>query len=142
MMAVKCPRATARRTERRSLPQADRMRWAAAFLILCGCSWKPQERLDLLFDSARDNLYTGELDRAQREAERGLQLAVQRHEPVFAWRFRLLRGQILLNSKRAEEVLRQLAEPLPAEPRFAALAARKLMLEGQAQSVLGHPGAA
>ncbi|MCU1237244.1 MAG: Tetratricopeptide 2 repeat protein [Candidatus Solibacter sp.] len=52
--------------------------------------------------------------------------------------FRLLRAEILLNSTRAEEVVAQLDEPMPSGAQFAPLAARKLMLEGQADSILGH----
>src|SRR5207247_2488747 len=37
-----------------------------------------------------------------------------------------------------EEVLPQLAESIPASREFAALAARKKMLEGQVHSILGH----
>ena len=39
---------------------------------------------------------------------------------------------------RAEEVLNQLREPLPQTPEFAALAARKTMLEAWAISTLGR----
>ena len=56
----------------------------------------------------------------------------------FQWKFRLLRAEILLNSKRAEEVVAQLDESVPPEPQFAPLAARKLMLQAQAASILGH----
>jgi CHAT domain-containing protein len=114
------------------------MRWLAVFLLLCGCSLKPRERLETLFDSARDSLQAGDLDKAQGVADHGLQLAGERRDASFQWRFRLLRAEIMINNKRAEEVLDQLAEPVPAAPAFAALAARKKMLEGQAQSILGH----
>jgi CHAT domain-containing protein len=71
-------------------------------------------------------------------AEHGLSVADSRHDLLFHWKFRLLRAEILLNSRRAEEVVAQLDEPVPAGSQFAPLAARKLMLEGQAASILGH----
>ena len=83
-------------------------------------------------------MHAGELAKAQLAAEHGLSVADSRHDPLFHWKFRLLRAEILLNSRRAEEVVAQLDEPVPAGSQFAPLAARKLMLEGQAASILDH----
>ena len=114
------------------------MRRLAVFVVLCGCSLKPPERLDALFSSARTNLHAGELAKAEIEAGRGISLAEGRKDAVYLWRFRLLRAEVMLYHLRAEEVLANLSEPVPAGPAFAALAARKQMLEGQAQSILGR----
>jgi CHAT domain-containing protein len=114
------------------------LRVAALILLLGGCSYKPGERLDSLFESARADLQAGELQRAQLESERGAALSKERRDEVYRWKFLLLHAEILLNSRRAEEVLSQLAEPIPQAAQFASLAARKKMLEGQAQSILGR----
>ena len=115
------------------------MRWLAApILLLCGCSLKPTESLDALFESARADLRAGELAKAQTGSDRGISLASERHDQLREWKFRLLRAEILLNSRRAEEVLNQLQQPIPSTPEFAPLAARKKMIQGQAHSILGH----
>ncbi len=111
---------------------------ALALVLLCGCSLTRTESLDTLFDVARGELRSGELAKAQRSAERGLSAADARRELLFHWKFRLLRAEILINSKRAEEVMAQLGETVPPGKQFAPLAARQLMLQGQANSILGH----
>ena len=109
-----------------------------ALVLLCGCSQTRTEHLDTLFETTRGELRAGELAKAQLAAEHGISVADSRHDPFFHWKFRLLRAEILLNSRRAEEVVAQLDEPVPPGSQFAPLAARKLMLEGQAASILGH----
>jgi CHAT domain-containing protein/uncharacterized protein HemY len=109
-----------------------------ALVLLCGCSPTRTEHLDTLFETTRGELRAGELAKAQLAAEHGISVADSRHDSFFHWKFRLLRAEILLNSRRAEEVVAQLDEPVPTASQFAPLAARKLMLEGQAASMLGH----
>src|ERR1035438_9594484 len=104
----------------------------AAILLLCGCGLKPTERLDVLFGAASDDLHAGELAKAQLGAEHGAAVASSRHDMVYQWKFRLLRCEILLHSGRAEEVLNQLHDAVPSTPEFAALAARKTMVEAWA----------
>jgi CHAT domain-containing protein len=105
---------------------------------LCGCGLRPAERLDVLFDAASDDLHTGELAKAELAAEHGISVAASRRDLVYQWKFRLLRCEVLLYSSRAEEVLNQLHDAVPQAPGFAAVAARKMMLEGQAVSLLGR----
>ncbi len=83
-------------------------------------------------------MHAGEIAKAQLDAEHGLSIADARQDHFFQWKFRLLRAEILLNIRRAEDVVAQLDQPVPAGPRFAPLAARKLMLQGQAASILGR----
>ena len=83
----------------------------------------------MLFDSASDDLHAGELAKALLAAEHGISVAASRHDLFYQWKFRLLRCEVLLNSSRAEEVLNQLHDAVPAAPEFAALAARKMVLE-------------
>jgi CHAT domain-containing protein len=115
------------------------MRWlVASFLLLGGCVFRPAERLDALFANAQADLQGGNLAKARAESELGVSLAEERREAVFRWKFVLLRAEILLNSGRAEEVLRQLATEIPSLGEFASLSARKKMLEWRAQSLLGR----
>jgi CHAT domain-containing protein len=110
----------------------------AAILLLCGCGLRPAERLEALFEAASDDLHAGELAKAQLAAEHGISVAAARHDLVYRWKFRLLRCEVLLNSRRAEEVLNQLRDAVPQAPEFAALAARKMMIEARALATLGR----
>ena len=110
----------------------------AAVLLLCGCGLRPVERLDRLFDAASDDLHAGELAKAQLAAEHGISAATSRRDLAYQWKFRLLRCDILLNTRRAEEVLNQLRDDVPPGPAFAALAARKMTMEARALAVLGR----
>jgi CHAT domain-containing protein/tetratricopeptide (TPR) repeat protein len=114
------------------------MRWFALFLILCGCSVRPNQDLDVAFAEARGSLQAGDLDPALRQGDNGLRLAAARHDLKHEWQFRLLRCEILAFNRRPEEMLSSLADPIPPDPAFAVLAARKLMIEGQAQALLSH----
>jgi CHAT domain-containing protein len=110
---------------------------ALALVVLCGCSTRT-EPLEALFERARVQLRSGELTEAQLTAERGLSAADARHDLFYHWKFRLLSAEILLNFQRAEAVVSQLGESAPSAPEFAPLAARRLMLQGQAASILKH----
>ena len=111
----------------------------AAILLFCGCGRiTPTERLDRLFDAATDDLHAGELAKALLAADQGIAVAGSRHDLVYQWKYRLLRCEIMLHSHRAEEVLNQLRDALPATPEFAVLAARKAMLEAWALLTLGR----
>src|SRR5437660_473374 len=106
----------------------------AAILLLCGCGIRPTERLDAVFDGASDDLHAGELAKALLAADHGIAVAASRHDLVYQWKYRLLRCEIMLHTHRAEEVLHQLRDTVPTTPEFAALAARKTMLEAWALS--------
>src|SRR3954451_832290 len=110
---------------------------ALALILFCACASRT-EVLETLFQTARGQLQAGELAKAQLSAEHGLSVAGSRHDDLFHWKFRLLRAEILLNSQRAGEVVGQLGEAVPPGSQFAPLAARKLMLQGQAASILGY----
>src|ERR1035441_9540119 len=109
-----------------------------AILLLWGCGLGPAEHPGALFDAASDDVHAGELAKAQLAAEHGSRAAASRHDLVNQWKFRLLRCEILLFSRRAEEVLNQLRDGVPPTPEFAALAARKMMLEASAIVTLGR----
>ena len=113
---------------------------AALLLLLAACS-TPRESLPHLLAAARADLQAGEVAKAEATAEHGLALSANRRDLLFQWQFRLLRSEILLSSGRAEVALAQLGDALPQSPQFASLAARKLLLQGQASSILNRPEA-
>src|SRR5215471_5866685 len=110
----------------------------AAILLCCGCGPRPAERLDALWAAASDDLHAGELSRALSATDHGIALATERSDLVYQWKFRLLRCDILLYSGRTEEVPNQLLDEVPSTTEFAALAARKLVLQARALSTLGY----
>jgi CHAT domain-containing protein len=114
---------------------------AAFFLLLAACSART-ENLAQLLAAARADFRTGELTKAEATAEHGLALSANRRDLLFQWQFRLLRSDILLNNSRPEVALALLGDPIPQSPQFAPLAARKLMLQGQASSMLKRPAEA
>src|ERR1035437_8671087 len=137
-MAGKSPPRKGRATVGAGLPFSSMRFLLAGILFLYGCGLRPAERLDALFEAASDDFHAGELAKAQLAAEHGIAVAASRGDLVYQAKFRLLRCDILLNSRRAEEVLNQLHDPLPPAPEFAALAARKTAMEARAISMLGR----
>jgi CHAT domain-containing protein len=115
------------------------MRLAAlALVLLCGCSRTVAPPFSALFEKARGEFRAGDLTKAQLSAEQGLAAAGTRGDAFFQWKFRLLRAEILLNTKRTDLAVAELGEAMPAGSEFAPLAARKLMLQGQA-AIVDHP---
>ncbi|HJZ97957.1 MAG TPA: tetratricopeptide repeat protein, partial [Candidatus Solibacter sp.] len=114
------------------------MRWIALVLILCGCSTKRGEDLNSLYQRTREQFLAGELNKALDAADSGQRLAGERRDLKEQWRFKLLRCEILAFNSRPEEMAAGLAEPMPQDAAFAALAMRKAMLEGQALSLLNN----
>ena len=137
-MAAKWPWRKVKPTVTASLPDSPVSFLLAAILLVQGCGFRTAERLDLAFEAASDDLRAGELAKAQLAAEHGMAMARSRHDLVYQWKFRLLRCDVLLYSNRAEEALNQLREEMPPAPEFAALAARKILMEARALAVLGR----
>jgi CHAT domain-containing protein/tetratricopeptide (TPR) repeat protein len=108
---------------------------AAVLLFSTGA---PRERLDALFDATSVDFRAGELPKAQLETEHGMALAAARGDALSQWKFRLLRCDILLlDASHAGEVAQQLDEGTPNSPEFAALGARRMLLQSRAISMLG-----
>src|SRR3954447_7601165 len=106
----------ARRTPAPGRPVKSMRLLTAAIVLLCGCGVRPAERLDVLFDSASDELHAGELAQALLAADRGIAVSTRRHDLAYEWKFRLLRCDLLLNNGRAEEVVNQLRGDMPSTP--------------------------
>lgn len=111
----------------------------SATLVLAGCSHRPPEDLQTLYQKAQANFEAGETIRASDGAERGRALSIQRHDELMEWRFRLLQADILVFARRPEPVLAVLDVRMPERPEFAAMAARRTMFQACAYAIL-HRG--
>ena len=108
-----------------------------AFAMFCGaCSQRGSEDLNALQRQVQADIDAGELIRATAGAERGRALATDRHDILSEWRFRLQQADVLLFSRRAESALTLLKAPIPQSTEFAPLAARRLLIQSRAQSML------
>src|SRR5689334_12756042 len=108
------------------------------FLALAGfgCTQKPAENLGDLHRQLKSLVEAGDYVHASEMADHGSDVAVRRHDPVFEWRFRLLKAEVLLANRRAEAALPVLDGELPATREFQALAAERLLLQARAMGYL------
>src|SRR5262245_7258771 len=108
--------------------------------LLAGCTRKTPERLDRVYATAQADLLAADTSGAESGAKQGIALARERGDRLFEWRFRLIRVEALLLSGRPKPALADLGERIPQSPEFAAVGARKLMLEGWAtKQIQGIP---
>jgi hypothetical protein len=113
------------------------MRRAVLFAVLvalaatAGCAKRRDRQLASTFDEARLATRRGELDGARALAERGASLATP--DSAWAWKFRFMRGEILLLQHQPSEVLPLTSASLPADAAFTPLRARQKYLEALVQ---------
>ncbi|HKB13865.1 MAG TPA: CHAT domain-containing tetratricopeptide repeat protein [Vicinamibacterales bacterium] len=104
------------------------MNWRGLVLVLLliptGCSWRTERRLASLFDEATFATRSDELSRAKTIAERGA--ALSRPDSEWLWKFRLLRGEVLLLQRQPGELPALVSATLPPGPAFDPLRARQL----------------
>src|SRR6185503_1561440 len=87
-----------------------------ALVAAAACARTSERHLASAFEDATLTLRRGELDEARALTERGLSLA--QADSVLAWRFRLLRGEILLLQHQPSDVLPLVSAPVPPQPAF------------------------
>ncbi len=111
-----------------------------ALLVLAwfwtGCARNAPGDLEALYRQVKTTVEAGDLLRATDLADRGRELAAQRHDKLYDWRFRLLEATVLLLNRRAEPALPLLEGSMPDLPEFAAPAAERLLLQSRALSYL------
>ncbi|HMF94739.1 MAG TPA: CHAT domain-containing protein [Vicinamibacterales bacterium] len=100
-------------------------------LIATGCARNPELELATTFDAATLAARRDELSDGRALAERGITLAPQDSE--WGWKFRLLRGEILLLQRQPADVLPVIDATLPDGPAFDRLRARQKFLEALVQ---------
>jgi CHAT domain-containing protein len=110
-----------------------------AALVFCASCTRPSiEDLVALHRQVQADIESGELINATAKAERGRALATERHDALSEWKFRLQQGDVLLFSRRAETTLTLIDTAIPQSPEFASVAARRLVLQSRAHSMLHH----
>ncbi len=113
--------------------------FALSFAALCtiGCSrpHNPQKA----FDHARQTFLRGDLPNAQAEAHRGYEL-FSGHDAEWAWRFRLLEGEILVSRGQGKDALSLLNESLPPQLARGELAIKREILQGSSYTLLRRAG--
>ena len=87
--------------------------------------------LQLKFDEANLASQRGDLTEAQALAERGIAQAGPQGNSMWSWRFRLLRGDILISQRDLTEVRSLIRATLPAGESFDALRAKQTFLEAR-----------
>lgn len=106
------------------------------FAALVSACANPEARLERLYDSARQDAWRGALVEALGRTDEGLKAAERNQE--WSWKFRLLRAEVLILRRDLAGANALLAQAPPADPRFAAAAARHTYLKAQAQLAQGR----
>src|SRR4051812_30478780 len=104
---------------------------ALALLVAGACARNSESQLGATLDEARQALRRGDFSQAQGLAERGL--AASPPESVWAWTFRLYRGEVLLQRQQPAEVLPLSTVPIPAGAAFDPVRARQKYLSALLQ---------
>jgi CHAT domain-containing protein len=103
-----------------------------ALLVLSSCHRVPSDAdLQRTFDAANLALRHGELTEAQTLSERGMTSAGPQGDSVWSWRFRLLRGDILISQQNLGEVRSLTHAPVPAGASFDSLRAQQALLDAR-----------
>ena len=106
---------------------------AVIFVSIFGCS--PGGGRQALHDKALHEIQSGDLASASKDVDRGFQLYAGRSEE-WAWRFRILKAQILISQSNWEDALKLLnVAPLPQSLSSEDVAVRKLRIEGTAYRI-------
>src|SRR4029079_7748885 len=100
-------------------------------LATAACAVNPERPLASIYDEARLAARRDDLIQARTIADRGVALAPQDSE--WAWTFRLLRGEILLQQRDPAHALSLIAATLPQGHTFDRLRARQKYLQALVQ---------
>src|ERR1039458_4522179 len=100
-----------------------------------GCSRLPDPQKT--FDHARDTFVQGNLPLARQEADAGYR-RFSRHDHEWAWKFRLLEAEVLLDQGLSKDVLTLLNSALPTPLATGDLAIKQKTLQGSAYVLLGR----
>src|SRR5438309_3411021 len=111
---------------------------AVALLGACACVGRSEHRVEHTFDEARQALWRGDLAHALGWADQGVALIRSQPDSVWAWRLRLLRGEILVAQLRLPEVQPLLRASLPGGSQFDRLRVRQKYIEAKTQVSQGQ----
>jgi len=103
-----------------------------ALFVLSSCHRGPSDSdLQRAYDQASTAFRNGELTEAQALAERGITLAGPQKESEWSWRFRLLRGDILISERKLTDVRPLIQASLPVGASFDSLRAKQTFLDAR-----------
>jgi CHAT domain-containing protein len=103
-----------------------------ALLVLSSCHRGPSDAdLQRTFDAANLAFRRGELTEAQALSERGVTNAGPQGDSVWSWRFRLLRGDILISQQNLGEVRALTHAAVPPGASFDSLRAQQALLDAR-----------
>jgi CHAT domain-containing protein len=106
----------------------------AVSLSLCGCARPPDPQKT--FENAYQTFIRGELAAARIEAHNASQRFSR--DQTWAWRFRLLEGEILVDQGQSKDALLLLNSPVPSQLSQTDLAIKQEILRGTAYIPLGQ----
>jgi CHAT domain-containing protein/tetratricopeptide (TPR) repeat protein len=111
---------------------------ASLVLAAYACSGSAELQLTRIYEAGRVALLRGELPEARVLSDQGLTLLTSQPESEWAWKFRLLRGEILVVQGEFTSARPLLTSPMPLDPQSAPLRSRQKFLEARMQQRLGE----
>lgn len=117
---------------RLSLPFLSFLALLTLWATIPACNSRPDPQA--AYDRVFDKIVHGDLQSAAKEADQAYQLYAPRSQE-WAWRFRILRAQILISQSNAQAALALLQGDLPASLASSEVAVRKNLLEGIAYRI-------
>jgi CHAT domain-containing protein/Tfp pilus assembly protein PilF len=111
------------------------MAWPLVMMWFFGCSPLPDPQNT--FNHARDTFVQGNLPLARQEADAGYR-RFARQDEEWAWKFRLLEAEVLLDQGLSKDVLTLLNSALPTPLATGDLAIKQKTLQGSAYVLLGR----
>ena len=113
-------------------------RYTYLVLVLLACTatmgCRPVQDPQLVYDRVFNKIIHGDLQSASTEADQAFQRYNAR-SPEWGWRFKILRGQILVTQSRGQEALAVLEGVLPASLASSDVAVRQLLFQGIAYRI-------
>jgi CHAT domain-containing protein/Tfp pilus assembly protein PilF len=114
-------------------------RWVAfAFVCACACAGHAERTLERTFEDARTALRQGKPAEARLLADRGITLTDRQPDSLWHWRFRFLRGEILIARRELAEVRPLLDATIVPGPQFDPLRVHQAYLRARAQLAEGR----
>jgi CHAT domain-containing protein/Tfp pilus assembly protein PilF len=110
--------------------------WTAAVILACACGARPS--LDETFSAAQAELRRGRLGPAETLVAEGLDRTGAAPDTAWAWRFRLLRAELLISRSLLDEASTLLDTPVPAGSDLDAPRARQRLLLARVQVARGR----
>ena len=109
-----------------------------ALFVVVSCGGRNERRFEQTLSAATLALRNGQLPEAQALAEQGVSLTKAQPESAWAWRFQLLRGEVLVARAKLAEVTPLLERPLPSGAKFDPLRIRQQYVRALAEIAQGH----